>query len=536
MDMQRGFRLGAWKVSPLTGEIESAGQITRLEPKVMEVLVVLAGHDGELVTRDALLDSVWGARAATSDEPLTRCIAQLRQALGDSPRNPKFIQTVPKRGYRLIVPVTPLESSAESAAPAAAVSQSPVAPRSGVVLVGVAVLGGLVAWLSWPVEPSPEPQLSASLDRCRLELIEPPFTVIDPEAVVVCEEGLEELDQRDSGNLLRANLYFRNAFETDPDYGSAIVNLARSMVLLPSYETDPDPHDCSYDDNEPDPADCFEGASRLLERYQYRWTYVDRYSHGIRGYANVKQHRFLEALGAFRNAETYTPNDADMWQWRSQLDAAVGDFQGALTSIDKAYVLSPDSGVILDRYGVILLWLGETEKAEEMFAAAEAVGHEPYEPSQLVLQVRNHERRELRDSLMQIADARRIEEGSWIDPFLDGLWDESKREAAKAAVAEAVANRDLQGQYIYAAWVYLGEVDLAFDALYRLLDTLPYDISVEYLFADETRPLRLDDRFRGVIEILNLDDYWLAEAEESLCPAMFEDSRERNWCDELRAE
>jgi len=535
MDMQRGFRLGAWNVSPLTGEIESAGETVHLEPKVMEVLVVLAEHAGDLVLRDALLDRVWGARAATSDEPLTRCIAQLRQALGDSPRNPKFIQTVPKRGYRLIVPVTPVGDAAGPTAPVEAVSERRSGPKTGIALIGTLAVLGLIAWFTLPVVQEPEPGLSASLDRCRLELIEAPFTAIDLEAIDECEEGLEELDQRESQSLLRASLHFRNAFERDPNYGSAIVNLARAMVLLPSYEDDPDPYYCRYDDNEALPSDCFEGAIRLLERYGYLGAYVDRYSHGIRGYANVKQHRFIEALGAFRNAETYTPTDADMWQWRSQLYAAVGDFDGALTAIDRALSLSPDSGVFLDRYGVILLWLGETVEAEKMFEAARAVGHMPYQPSQLVFQVRNQDRRKLQDSLVEHAKGQRIEEVSWIEAFLNGIWDESQRDAAKLAVAEAVANRDLRGQYIYAAWIYLGDVDRAFDALERLLETNPLEVSVEYLFADETRPLRLDDRFRDIVELLNLDDFWLAESEDSLCPALFEEPLERDWCADLSA-
>ena len=129
MDIKRGFRIGSWAVSPLTGEIRSADQAVHLEPKVMEVLMVLAEKAESVVLRDELLASVWGARAATSDEPLTRCIAQLRQSLGDSSRNPTFIQTVPKRGYRLMVPALPLEDQREAVRPAASAKAG--APSAG---------------------------------------------------------------------------------------------------------------------------------------------------------------------------------------------------------------------------------------------------------------------------------------------------------------------------------------------------------------------------------------------------------------------
>jgi len=82
-----------------------------LEPKVMEVLVCLASNPGHVVEREEILDEVWG-KAAVSDEPLTRCIAALRRELGDSIQTPQFVQTVPKRGYRLISSVKPLLSDA----------------------------------------------------------------------------------------------------------------------------------------------------------------------------------------------------------------------------------------------------------------------------------------------------------------------------------------------------------------------------------------------------------------------------------------
>lgn len=78
-----------------------------IEPKVMQVLESLASNPGEVVERDELLHDLWDDRTF-SDEPLTRCIAALRHALGDSPKDPEFIQTIPKSGYRLVCPVESL--------------------------------------------------------------------------------------------------------------------------------------------------------------------------------------------------------------------------------------------------------------------------------------------------------------------------------------------------------------------------------------------------------------------------------------------
>ena len=118
MELKQGFKLGSFEVRPLTGEVSGADGVAHLEPKVMEVLAALAQRPGEVVEREELLARVWGARAAVADEPLTRCIAELRRVLGDSRQTPVFIQTIPKRGYRLLCPVTPLAARPVSPAPA----------------------------------------------------------------------------------------------------------------------------------------------------------------------------------------------------------------------------------------------------------------------------------------------------------------------------------------------------------------------------------------------------------------------------------
>ena len=100
-DLKKGFDVGPWHVEPLRGEMTGPGGARHLEPKAMDVLVCLAQRSGELLTRDELLQAVWGARAV-SDEPLTRAIGSLRRALGDSSDAPTYIETVPKRGYRLL--------------------------------------------------------------------------------------------------------------------------------------------------------------------------------------------------------------------------------------------------------------------------------------------------------------------------------------------------------------------------------------------------------------------------------------------------
>ena len=73
----------------------------------MEILVFLARHAGQVVTRAELLDAVW-PEVSIAEEGLTQCVADIREAFEDAPQQPGFVETVAKRGYRLIAPVEPM--------------------------------------------------------------------------------------------------------------------------------------------------------------------------------------------------------------------------------------------------------------------------------------------------------------------------------------------------------------------------------------------------------------------------------------------
>jgi TolB-like protein/DNA-binding winged helix-turn-helix (wHTH) protein/tetratricopeptide (TPR) repeat protein len=98
------FQLGPWLVRPSVNTITNNGTTVRLEPKVMEVLVCLAQHAGEPVSKEAIIKTVW-ADAFVSDDALTRSVSELRRALDDNAREPVFVETIPKRGYRILLPV-----------------------------------------------------------------------------------------------------------------------------------------------------------------------------------------------------------------------------------------------------------------------------------------------------------------------------------------------------------------------------------------------------------------------------------------------
>ncbi len=95
------FRLGEWVVHPDRNLLVRGGRERRLEARTMDVLVRLAARPGELVRKQELLDAVWQTEFV-SDNTLTKRVAELREALGDDARDPRYIETIPKRGYRLV--------------------------------------------------------------------------------------------------------------------------------------------------------------------------------------------------------------------------------------------------------------------------------------------------------------------------------------------------------------------------------------------------------------------------------------------------
>ncbi len=105
-DLLQGFYLGDLVVDPVKGYVTGQAGSVHLPSKGMEVLLVLASNVGTLVTREELLEEVWGAGHG-SQEALSHAVTEIRHALDDHSDDPKYIQTLPKRGYRLIVEAEP---------------------------------------------------------------------------------------------------------------------------------------------------------------------------------------------------------------------------------------------------------------------------------------------------------------------------------------------------------------------------------------------------------------------------------------------
>jgi transcriptional activator of cad operon len=100
------LRIGAWCVNPTSGQISRAGEIVRMEARTMRLLLCLAERPGEVVSIDDLLDQVWSGVIVTPDS-VYQAVASLRRQLGDDAKEPAYIATVPRLGYRMVATVSP---------------------------------------------------------------------------------------------------------------------------------------------------------------------------------------------------------------------------------------------------------------------------------------------------------------------------------------------------------------------------------------------------------------------------------------------
>src|SRR3974390_3396281 len=99
------LRIGEWIVNPASGEVSRGGETARLEARSMRLLVCLAEHAGEVVSIDELLNQVWSG-VNVSPDSVYQAVTSLRRVLGDDPKRPVYIATVPRLGYRMVAAVS----------------------------------------------------------------------------------------------------------------------------------------------------------------------------------------------------------------------------------------------------------------------------------------------------------------------------------------------------------------------------------------------------------------------------------------------
>src|SRR3954451_19414755 len=158
------IRFGTYEVDPSAGELRKSGRLIKLQDQPFRLLVILLDNHGKVVSRDELRQRLWGKTHVDFEEGLNTAIRKLREALGDSAASPRFIETLPRRGYRFIAPAAMNADEPPAPEPPAAPRRAPV----GRVLGALSALLAVAIPLGWfslhrerpALTPSPPVQLT----------------------------------------------------------------------------------------------------------------------------------------------------------------------------------------------------------------------------------------------------------------------------------------------------------------------------------------------------------------------------------------
>jgi TolB-like protein/DNA-binding winged helix-turn-helix (wHTH) protein len=155
------FRFGAFELNLPANELRRGGVLVKLSPQQLQVLRLLVENSGQLLTREQIQRQLWGDDTFVDfDRNLNVCIAQIRATLNDDSDAPRYIQTVPKRGYRFIAPV-------ERVNPAPPPDTKPVIPRARwfwiIVAAALASASMAVSYFTWRAADTPERVMLAAL-------------------------------------------------------------------------------------------------------------------------------------------------------------------------------------------------------------------------------------------------------------------------------------------------------------------------------------------------------------------------------------
>ncbi len=201
-------RFGPFEIDCRSGEVRKHGLKIRLADQPFRILLLLLDRRGEVVTREEIRQALWPADTFVDfDAGLSSAVRKLRDALGDSAAQPLFIETVPRRGYRFIAPVTPTDQATDAA----------------------------------PTRPTPSSQhairLAAMVAVAVLALVAVAFTEmrrprVSPEADALFLKGVTAMGRENVDGFRAAAAYFEQATQRQPGFAAAYAWLGQAQLQL----------------------------------------------------------------------------------------------------------------------------------------------------------------------------------------------------------------------------------------------------------------------------------------------------------------
>jgi DNA-binding winged helix-turn-helix (wHTH) protein/tetratricopeptide (TPR) repeat protein len=234
MDLPQEFRFDGWTLLRQSGELLKDGSRIRLQLLPLRVLEELLSSPGETVSREQLIGRLWPKGVVDFDTALNSAVRRLRTVLGDQAGTPRYIETIPRRGYRFIGRVdTAVPTAPEASGPAQPELPGQLQPPRGMLpsrrlLVAAAALLALTVVAAWQ---SGEPNSTAALIAADSAptgplRVAPPARTVDGRAEERYQRGRHFFHRRVTGDLELARRHFEEAVAIDPDHPQAWVGLA----------------------------------------------------------------------------------------------------------------------------------------------------------------------------------------------------------------------------------------------------------------------------------------------------------------------
>jgi DNA-binding winged helix-turn-helix (wHTH) protein/Tfp pilus assembly protein PilF len=377
--LENGFVVGEWDVLPARNLFVRGSDQVRVEPRVMDVLVHLAERAEQPVSKEELIERVWNGRYVT-DDVLTVTIYALRKALGDRARRPRYIETVSRRGYRLIAPVaslTPATAPVHTEAEAPLEAEHPRQHRySWPALAATLVLALFVAGAMWTLTAV---RRGDAVRRDR--------HVQSAEAHEAYVKGRYFLDQRSIRGWQQALEHFERAAALDPRDPAAQAGLADTYSMMSDFgvaspgEMRPRAMQAARRALELDPQSAEGQAALGRAQFLFDWDFAAAErsltralaldpdympAHQSMAWLASARGRHPEAVAAAKRARQLDPVNTARYTELAWVLALSGRHGEALREIDRALQLNPRSFEIHVMKG----WAYElTGQADAAFAA-----------------------------------------------------------------------------------------------------------------------------------------------------------------------
>jgi DNA-binding winged helix-turn-helix (wHTH) protein len=340
-------RLGSFAFDLQSRELSKAGRPVRLPAQSARLLALLVNRAPAVVTREEIRIALWGADTYVEfDAAVHACISQIRSALGDNARAPRFIETVPRQGYRCLAiqsgagnrePGTDLKPATHPTSPSG--SRNPD-PGSRVRWAATTALAAAIGVLLWIAASSDSAARAHSLA-----------------AVQKYERGISGLADASPTELLARVRYFESAIAADADFAEAYAGLADAKLMVGAYRVEPP--QVAYAAAkaaaqraltlDPSLADGHAAFGAAVLNFEWNWT--------------LARHHLRRAIVS-------NPRSTRAHLWWSRYLTAAGEHRAAIVAARRAAALSPGSPSALTQVGIASYYAGRADEARTACALA----------------------------------------------------------------------------------------------------------------------------------------------------------------------